>query len=63
MGLSIRFDARALRDLEEIRDYLVERSPMGAERVRSHIIRTVERLSEYPRLGRATDERTVRVLP
>ena len=28
--LTIRFDPKALSDLEEIRDYLIERSPSGA---------------------------------
>lgn len=62
MGLNVRFDARALSDLREIRDYLVERSPVGAERVRQHIMAAVDRLSDFPYLGRATDESNVRVL-
>lgn len=63
MGLIVRFDPRALSDLGEIRDYLVARSPTGAERVRRHILATVERLSDFPGLGRETDEPGVRVLP
>jgi toxin ParE1/3/4 len=63
MGLNVRFDPRALGDLQEIRDYLVERSPAGAERVRLHLMETIERLSDFPSLGRATDEPKVRVLP
>jgi toxin ParE1/3/4 len=62
MGLTIRFDARALADLAEIRDYLGERSPSGAERVRLHLVETIDRLSDFPFLGRATDEPGVRVL-
>lgn len=62
MGLTIRFDARALADFAEIRDYLVERSPTGAERVRLHLIQTIERLADFPFLGRPTDEPGVRVL-
>lgn len=63
MGLKIRFDARALADLVEIRDYLIERSPAGAERIRLHLVETIGRLSYFPFLGRATDEPKVRVLP
>jgi len=63
MGLTIRFDAKALSDLEEIRAYLIERSPSGAERIRLHIMETIERLSDFPFLGRSTDEPKVRVLP
>lgn len=63
MGLAIRFDATALSDLNEIRAYLVERSPAGAERVRRHLMETIDRLSDFPFLGRATVEPKVRVLP
>ena len=63
MGLTIRFDTRALADLAEIRDYLVERSPSGAERVRIHLVDTIERLADFPFLGRSTDEPEVRVMP
>ena len=63
MGLKIRFDARALGDLSEIRDYLTGRSPTGAERVRLHLMETIGRLSDFPYLGRATDEPGVRVMP
>lgn len=62
MGLTIRFDARALADLAEIRNYLVERSPSGAERVRLHLVETIDRLADFPFLGRQTDEPGVRVL-
>jgi plasmid stabilization system protein ParE len=62
MGLRLRFDARAVRDLNDIRAYVGERSATGAERVRRHILATVERLSDFPFLGRATDEARVRVL-
>jgi plasmid stabilization system protein ParE len=63
MGLSIRFDRRAIDDLQEVRDYLLQRSPSGAERVRLHIAETIDRLADFPMLGRSTDEPKVRVLP
>jgi plasmid stabilization system protein ParE len=63
MALIVRFDPRALADLEAIRDYLVARSPSSAERVRGHLMATIDRLSDFPLLGRATDEPKVRVLP
>ncbi len=62
MGLTLRFSARALADIAEIRDYLFERSPTGAERVRLHFAETIDRLADFPFLGRATDEPGVRVL-
>lgn len=61
--MKVRLDPRAVGDLDEIRAYLVERSPSGAERVRQHIAQTLERLGDFPFLGRETDEPDVRVLP
>ncbi|SRR5258706_15870079 len=62
MGLNIRFDAKAVSDLADVRNYLVERSPQGAERVRLHILGAIDRLTEFPFLGRPTDAPDVRVL-
>ena len=62
MGLNIRFDAKAVDDIAHIRDYLIERSPQGAERVRLHILAAINRLADYPFLGRPTDAPNVRVL-
>ena len=61
--MKVRLDLRAVSDLEEIRAYLVERSPAAAERVRQHIAQTLEQLGDFPFLGRATDEPGIRVLP
>lgn len=61
--MKVRLDPRAVCDLDEIRTYLVVRSPGGAERVRQHIAETLERLGDFPFLGRETDEPGVRVLP
>jgi len=61
--MKVRLDPRAVHDLEEIRAYLIEHSPSGAERVRQHIAQTIERLGDFPFLGRTTDEPGVRVLP
>ncbi len=61
--MKVRLDPRAVRDLEDIRAYLIEHSPSGAERVRQHIAQTIERLGDFPFLGRTTDETGVRVLP
>jgi toxin ParE1/3/4 len=61
--MKVRLGSRAVRDLEDIRDYLVEHSPAGAEQVRRHIAATIDRLGDFPLLGRATDEPGIRVLP
>jgi plasmid stabilization system protein ParE len=62
MGLTLRFDDRALDDLRQIRSYIAERSPSGAERVRHHIVHTIDNLTDFPFLGKATDEPRVRIL-
>jgi len=62
MGLTLRFDDRALDDLRQIRSYIAERSPSGAERVRRHIMHTIDSLADLPFLGKATDEPRVRIL-
>jgi len=60
--MTVRLAPRAVGDLEEIRSYLVERSPGGAEQVRQHIAATIERFGNFPYLGRETDEPGVRML-
>jgi plasmid stabilization system protein ParE len=62
MGLTLRFDDRALDNLRQIKSYIAERSPSGAERVRRHIMHTIDSLADFPFLGRATDETHVRIL-
>lgn len=62
MGLSVRLTPRAQQDLQEIRDYLVERSPSGANRVRQKIDAALERLSGIPLMGATTSEESVRFL-
>ena len=61
--MKVRLGRRAVADLEDIRSHLMEHSPAGAERVRTHIAATLDRLAEFPFLGRETDEPGVRVLP
>lgn len=51
---------RALGDIERIRDYLLERSPSGADNVRQAIVATLEHLRDHPRLGRNRPELGVR---
>jgi plasmid stabilization system protein ParE len=62
MALRIRLTARATRDLEEIRAYLLERSPQGVDNVRAGIDRTIESLAEFPGIGHDSDLPEVRVI-
>lgn len=51
--MRLRFSARAARDLAEIGDYIRERNPKGAVRVRAAILKTLQMLTHSPRAGRA----------
>ena len=51
---------RAFGDLTHIRDYLIERSPTGADNVRQAINTTLDPLSDQPGLGRDRPELGVR---
>jgi addiction module RelE/StbE family toxin len=62
MALEVRFTGRALRDLQDIRAYLVVRSPKGAEQVRREIERTIASLSEHPGIGHSTRIDGLRVI-
>lgn len=63
MALRARLTPRAIRDLEQIRAYLLRRNPKGADRVRADINRTIRTLARYPGIGRPTDFPTLRVIP
>jgi plasmid stabilization system protein ParE len=51
---------RAFDDLTRIRDYLMARSPHGAENVRLAINATLEQLQDFPLTGRYRPELGVR---
>jgi plasmid stabilization system protein ParE len=50
--MKLRFTSRATGDLAAIGDYLHERSPQAALRVRDAIIESLQNLVRYPKLGR-----------
>ena len=62
MALRIRLTARAIGDLKEIRAYLLERSPRGADNVRADIDRTIETLAEFPGIAHDSDFPDIRVI-
>jgi toxin ParE1/3/4 len=51
----VTYTPRALRDLQAIADYLVERSPNGARRVLGAVKSSIETLGEFPGIGRLVD--------
>ena len=64
MALRLRLDSQAVSDLKEIRAYLLaEAGPLIADRIRSHLRKRMESLRDNPRLGVATTEPDIRILP
>jgi plasmid stabilization system protein ParE len=59
----IRFTPRARNDLEEILQYIDERSQRGALNVKRAIRKTIDLIGEFPEGGRLAGEQATRVLP
>ncbi len=53
MNNRLRYSAEALRDLDEIWDYIVSElsNPTAAERIVNQILDSVDRLSDFPEMG------------
>ena len=60
MAIRVRLSPRAVSDLESIRDYLLSRSPKGAENVRRAIDVAISLLADFPHLGREREALGVR---
>ncbi len=58
--MKLRFTPRAINDLTEIGDYIAERNPPAALRVRAAIIDSLKRLTAFPELGRRQTIESVR---
>ena len=63
MGLRVRLTPRAARDLEDIHDYLSQRSASGANAVRRKIAEAIDLVALYPGLGRTTQKSGVAMIP
>jgi addiction module RelE/StbE family toxin len=61
--MNVVYAPRALRDLEHIAAYLIERSPSGAATVLAAIKSTISTLSFFPQIGRLVDDAGHRRLP
>lgn len=58
--MRLRFALRASQDLIEIADYIRERNPAAASKVRDAVLRTVEILVLFPEIGRRQSAEGVR---
>jgi plasmid stabilization system protein ParE len=55
--MTVRYDARALKDIEAIREYIARYDPIAAGRVVSRIERAIQRLGVLPlSAGRAASQ-------
>jgi toxin ParE1/3/4 len=61
--MRIRYTPRARSDLEAILQYIDERSPVGARKVKRAIQKTIELIGEFPESGRRSGEQATRALP
>jgi plasmid stabilization system protein ParE len=52
------FTASAAADLKRLREFISEHDPAAAERVAYRLRRAIERLTDFPRLGKAVEEFT-----
>jgi len=52
----ILWSAQALRDVEEIHDYIAQHSPRYAAVVAARLVAAVDRLGEFPESGRIVPE-------
>ncbi len=58
--MRLRFTRDAVHDLEDLRDWLLPRSPGGHKRVAAAIRAVLEKLKEMPQSGRPTDRADIR---
>jgi toxin ParE1/3/4 len=60
--MKLRFTSRAAQDLVAIADYLHAHSPHAAQHVRATILRSLQNLILFPKVGRAQSVEGVRKL-
>lgn len=60
--MKIRFTRDALADLDEILEYIEERSGQGAVSTKRRILEVIAPLKQFPRIGTPTDMAGIRML-
>jgi toxin ParE1/3/4 len=58
--MKVRLTPRAARDIADIADYIRERNPAAAQRVRAAIVKSLTTLASFPHIGRRQDVKDVR---
>jgi toxin ParE1/3/4 len=60
--VKLRFAPRAVSEFAAIADYIRERNPSAAKRVRASILKSIDHLTVFPRMGRKQSTPGVRKL-
>jgi plasmid stabilization system protein ParE len=60
--MKLRFTPRAAQDIADIADYILERNPQAALRVRGAILEALQNLALFPKAGREQTMSNVRKL-
>lgn len=60
--MNVRYSRVALRQLDEILEYISTDNPDAARGVVRHISNSINALSSFPNLGRPTNKKNIRVL-
>ncbi|HZV20548.1 MAG TPA: type II toxin-antitoxin system RelE/ParE family toxin [Hyphomicrobiales bacterium] len=58
--MRIRYTPSSLAELDDILDYIAERSPQGARKVQARIKQIINLIALHPLIGRITDDAEVR---
>jgi toxin ParE1/3/4 len=61
--MKVRYNQRALRQIEEIHQAIAQHNTRAAARVVARVRELCERLGEFPGMGSRTDRADIRVLP
>jgi plasmid stabilization system protein ParE len=61
--MQMRYTATALRELDEIFQYIAERSPAAAKAIVERVEQTVALLADFPEMAQRTNERGVLRMP
>jgi plasmid stabilization system protein ParE len=61
--MKVRYAERAVRDLTEIGDYLCAQHPKIAETVERRLREAIALLSDFPGIGRRTEDPDIRMFP
>ncbi len=60
--MRIRFTSQAMRDLDDLKEWLRLKNPAGFRSVASQISKTIQPLSDHPAIGRKTLREDIREL-